>query len=97
MTIDPATRKAIDKSVDVWISSAKLMKLGSTRLKKIWKFKNADDFIYGYAIGQLEGYAYGVYFGLTKKIPTSEETIEIKEIVEIRAKEIRKEIWSEGS
>ena len=53
------------------------------------EFKSGSDFIYGYLVGQMEGYIAGMIVGRYGKIPDAGETKEIRKMVEVRAKEIR--------
>ncbi len=89
MVLGPQIRKEIESAIKNWCPNVTLLKKGELRLQKIWKFKSGSDFIYGYLVGQMEGYIAGLIVGRHGKIPDSEESKEIRKMVEERAKEIR--------
>ena len=89
MVLGPLIRKEIESAIRGWCPNVTLLKKGESRLQKIWKFKSGSDFIYGYLVGQMEGYIAGIIVGRHGKIPDSEESKEIRKMVEVRAKEIR--------
>ncbi len=94
MVLGPYIRKEVESAIKNWCPNVTLLKKGESRLQKIWKFKNGSDFIYGYLVGQMEGYIAGFIVGRHGKIPDSEENKEIRKMVEIRAKEIRQVMLS---
>ena len=57
--------------------------------KKIWKYENQFDFLYGEAVGTLIGMSIGMFLITYRRRATMDELYEIKEIVEFHAKEIR--------
>lgn len=89
MVLGPYIKKEIENAMKNWCPNVTLLKKGEPRLQKVWKFKNGSDFIYGYLVGQMEGYIAGLIFGRHGKIPDPEESREIRKMVEVRAKEIR--------
>lgn len=89
MVLGPYIKKEIENAMKNWCPNVTLLKKGESRLQKVWKFKNGSDFIYGYLVGQMEGYIAGLIFGRHGKIPDPEESKEIRKMVEVRAKEIR--------
>lgn len=89
MVLGPYIRKDIESSIKNWCPNVTLIKKGELRLQKVWKFKNGSDFIYGYLVGQMEGYIAGLIVGRYGKIPNVEESKEIRKMVEVRANEIR--------
>jgi hypothetical protein len=89
VVLGPYIRKEIDGAIKNWCPYVTILKKGESRSQKVWKFKNGSDFIYGYLIGQMEGYIAGLIVGRHGKIPDAEESKEIRKMVEIRAKEIR--------
>ncbi|MGI0006611.1 MAG: hypothetical protein ACREAR_01285 [Nitrosotalea sp.] len=89
MVLGPHIRKEIEGAIKNWCPNVTLLKKGELRLQKIWKFKSGSDFIYGYLVGQMEGYIAGLIVGRHHKIPDSEESKEIRKMVEERAEEIR--------
>ena len=89
MVLGTYIRKEIDSAIKNWCPNVTLLKKGESRSQKVWKFKSGSDFIYGYLVGQMEGYIAGLIVGKHGKIPDAEENKEIRKMVEIRAKEIR--------
>ncbi|MEO9307971.1 MAG: hypothetical protein ABI342_06655 [Nitrososphaera sp.] len=89
MVLEAYIRKELESAVKNWCPNITLIKKGESRLQKVWKFKNGSDFIYGYLVGQMEGYIAGLVVGRYGKIPDVEESKEIRKMVEVRAKEIR--------
>ena len=89
MVLGPDIRKEINGTIKNWCPNVTLLKKGESRSQKVWKFKSGSDFIYGYLVGQMEGYIAGLIVGKHGKIPDADENKEIRKMVEIRAKEIR--------
>ena len=89
MTLDPHIRIEVDNAIKNWCPNVTLLKKEESRSQKVWKFKSGSDFIYGYLVGQMEGYIAGMIVGKYGKIPDASETKEIRKMVEVRAKEIR--------
>ncbi|HEX5457194.1 MAG TPA: hypothetical protein VFX64_02280 [Candidatus Nitrosotalea sp.] len=89
MVLGPYIKKEIENAIKNWCPNVTILKKGESRLQKVWKFKSSSDFIYGYLVGQMEGYIAGLIVGRHGKIPDSEESKEIRKMVEVRAKEIR--------
>lgn len=89
MVLGPHIRKDMESAIKNWCPNVTLLKKEESRSQKVWKFKSGSDFIYGYLVGQMEGYIAGLIVGRYEKIPNAEESKEIRKMVEIRAKEIR--------
>ncbi|MDE1769580.1 MAG: hypothetical protein KGI28_03365 [Thaumarchaeota archaeon] len=89
MVLNQQIRKEMDDAIKNWCPNVTLLKKEESRAQKVWKFKSGSDFIYGYLVGQMEGYIAGLIVGKHGKIPDAEESKEIRKMVEIRAKEIR--------
>lgn len=89
MVLGPEIKKELENAIKNWCPNVTILKKGETRLQKVWKFKSGSDFIYGYLVGQMEGYIAGLIVGRHGKIPDADESKEIRKMVEVRAKEIR--------
>lgn len=89
MVLSPDIKIEIENAIKNWCPNVTILKKGESRLRRVWKFKDGSDFIYGYLVGQMEGYIAGFIVGKHDKIPDTEESSEIRKMVEIRAKEIR--------
>ena len=89
MVLGPYIRKEIDGAIKNWCPNVTLLKKDESRSQKVWKFTSGSDFIYGYLVGQMEGYIAGLIVGKHGKIPDADESKEIRKMVEIRAKKIR--------
>ncbi len=89
MVLDLSIKQGVESAIKNWCPNVTMLKKGEARLKKVWKFENSPDFIYGYLVGQMEGYIAGFIVGKYGKVPTTEENREIRKMVEIRAIEIR--------
>jgi hypothetical protein len=94
MVLDLHIRKDVESAIKNWCPNVTLLKKEESRSQKVWKFKSGSDFIYGYLVGQMEGYIAGLIVGRYHKIPDAQESKEIRKMVEIRAKEIRHAITS---
>lgn len=89
MVLSSEIRIEIESAIKTWCPNVTILKKGESHLKKVWKFNHGSDFIYGYLVGQMEGYIAGFIVGRHGKIPDTIESSEIRKMVEIRAKEIR--------
>ena len=89
MVLGPEIKKELENAIKNWCPNVTILKKGETRLQKVWKFKSGSDFIYGYLVGQMEGYIAGLIVGRHGKIPDADESKEIRKMVEVREKEIR--------
>jgi hypothetical protein len=92
LVLEPQIKKELENAIKNWCPNVTLLKKSESRLQKVWRFKNGSDFIYGYLVGQMEGYIAGLVVGRHGKIPDAEENKEIRKMVEVRAKEIRQVI-----
>lgn len=97
MVLDLSIKQGVENAIKNWCPNVTILKKGEIRLKKVWKFQNSSDFIYGYLVGQMEGYIAGFIVGKYGKVPTAEENREIRKMVEIRAMEIRNAMLGKGS
>jgi hypothetical protein len=95
LVLEPQIREELENAIKNWCPNVTLLKKSESRLQKVWRFKNGSDFIYGYLVGQMEGYIAGLVVGRHGKIPDAEESKEIRKMVEVRAKEIRQVITSQ--
>jgi hypothetical protein len=97
LVLDLFIKQGVENAIKNWCPNVTILKKGEIRLKKVWKFQNSSDFIYGYLVGQMEGYIAGFIVGKYGKVPTSDENREIRKMVEIRAMEIRNAMLGKGS
>lgn len=95
LVLGPYIKKEIENAIKNWCPNVTLIKKSESRLQRVWRFKSGSDFIYGYLVGQMEGYIAGLIVGRHGKIPDAEESNEIRKMVEVRAKEIRQVISSQ--
>ncbi len=80
----------VEHTTKAWIAFAPYIVRGTDVPKRIWKFKNESDFLYGLIVGMIQGDVYKQfrdnYLG---RRPDEEESMEIKEIIESHGEEIR--------
>ena len=93
MSFDPEVHQVIEKNVSEHIEGIPTL-LGEIlpQMKKIWKFEDSFNFAYGWYVGRLECHAQHIFFDNMGRWPEGEEIMEIKEIIEVRGKEIRDKI-----
>ena len=60
----------------------------SPRIGEVWKCQNTGDFLCGFFVGEMVGSALSAFQVFHKREPTSDEHMEIVEIVEKFSKEI---------
>lgn len=65
----------------------------SKKYKQIWKFEHESDFFYGHMIGNIEGAATVFFMNEYNRKLTMDEINEVKEIIEVHAKEFRDKIY----
>jgi hypothetical protein len=94
MTLSTLIRKEVENAMKNWCPNVGLLKRGESHLQKVWKIKYGSDFIYGCLVGQMEGYIAGFIAVRHGKFPVIDEKSEIRKMVEVRAKEIRKAVSS---
>lgn len=93
MSVDSEVYEIIQKNIQEHIAGIHTM-LNEIlpQMKKIWKFDNDYNFAYGWYIGRLECHAQHTFFDNVGRWPEGDEIMEIKEIIELHGKEIRKKI-----
>jgi len=62
------------------------------RHKSVWKYQNAWDFMYGQEVGFLHGWFIGYWGAERGGKPTDEEIVEINELVEEYALQLREKL-----
>ncbi len=93
MSFDPEVHNVIEKNIQEHIKGIPtLLKEILPQMKKIWKFDDSFNFAYGWYIGRLECHAQHTFFDNMGGWPQGEEIMEIREIIELHGKEIRKKI-----
>lgn len=61
----------------------------SPRITQVWSCKSPGDFLCGFFVGEMVGSALSAFQIVHKREPTSDEHLEIIELVEGRSKEIK--------
>lgn len=88
--LNPTFQRELNQYIKDYLEFMRYWKKGgSTKAKQAIKYENPYDYFYGYAIGQIEGFALGFYQGLYNKHPADEDHREIMEIIEVHYKEMR--------
>jgi len=59
-------------------------------MKTVWKYQNDHDFLYGWCIGRLEYILYNEFKILGGKTTPDEDWFIIKDLIELRRKQINK-------
>ncbi len=88
MTLNPEFKKQtillIEQTLELYKNSG-----ASPRINDIWKVERTGDFLCGFFVGEMVGSALSAFQVFHKREPTSKEHMEIVEIVENYAKEIK--------
>ena len=93
MSFDPEVHDVISKNIREHIEGIPILLLEIfPQMQKIWKFTDSYNFAYGWYVGRLECHAQHIFFDNMGRWPEGEEIMEIKEIIEVRGKEIREKI-----
>ena len=93
MSFDPEIHDVIEKNVQEHIAGIPtLLREIFPQMQKVWKFDDSYNFAYGWYVGRLECHAQHIFFDNMGRWPEGEEIMEIKEIIEVRGKEIRDKI-----
>ncbi len=87
MTLDPEFREQTNKLVqDTLVLYEKAGT--SPRIADVWQSQNTGDFLCGFFVGEMVGSALSAFQIYHKREPTSQEHLEIVEIVEKHSKKI---------
>lgn len=93
MSFDPEVREIIQINIKEHINGIPiLLREILPQMQKVWKFDNAFNFAYGWYIGRLECHAQHIFFDEIGQWPEGEQLMEIKEMIEVKGKEIREKI-----
>ena len=88
MTLDPEftkqTTELIEQTLELYKTAGASPRVGET-----WNCENIGDFLCGFFVGEMVGSALSAFQIVHKREPTPEEHLEIIELVESRAKEIK--------
>ena len=88
MTLDPEfqqqTTKLIKETLELYKASG-----ASPRVGQVWDCKSVGDFLCGFFVGEMVGSALSAFQIVHKREPTADEHLEIIELVESHAKEIK--------
>lgn len=88
MTLDPEFKKQTNQLITQTLDLYK--KAGaSPRVSQVWECKNVGDFLCGFFVGEMVGSALSAFQVFHKREPSSEEHIEIIELVESYSKDIQ--------
>ena len=91
MALEKKDKKMLDTMIEEEISKIPglVRNLRLPQFQDAFQIKNEPEYVYGYLVGQMEGYIAGIIVGKYGKIPDIGESKEIRKMVEVRAKEIR--------
>jgi len=94
MITDSSIRKSVDEYVKRRLKTLPdEIAILYPQVKKIWKCDNVFDFLYGYCVGNLEAGTMRYLLKFRRASPsTIEETLEIREMIEIHRKELQETI-----
>lgn len=88
MTLDPEFKKQttnlIEQTLELYKSAG-----ASPRVSQVWNCENLGDFLCGFFVGEMVGSALSAFQIFHKREPTSDEHMEIIELVEEYSKEIQ--------
>ncbi len=88
MTLDPEfakqTTELIVQTLDLYKKSG-----ASPRVGQIWNCSSIGDFLCGFFVGEMVGSALSAFQIVHQREPSAEEHLEIIELVESHAKEIK--------
>jgi hypothetical protein len=88
MTLDSEftkqTTSLIEQTLDLYKSAGV-----SPRVGQLWNCQNIGDFLCGFFVGEMVGSALSAFQIVHKREPTAEEHMEIIELVESYAKDIK--------
>ncbi len=89
--LDDELRKLLRYSIESAITIFRNNEYDSIlpREKRKWKFENDHDWLYGYMIGSLESTCHFAFRMKMSIDPNQDEKLELDEIVEVYAKDIR--------
>ena len=89
MTLDTKFREQTDRLINETLELYKSAG-ASPRISQVWKCKNMGDFLCGFFVGEMVGSALSAFQVFHKREPTSDEHMEIVEIVEKYSDDITK-------
>lgn len=88
MTLDEEFKKQtiflVEQTLDLYKKAG-----ASPRISEVWKVERTGDFLTGFFVGEMIGSALSAFQIFHKREPTQEEHIDIVDIVEQHAEEIR--------
>jgi len=88
MTLDSEfakqTSSLIEQTLELYKSAG-----ASPRVGQLWDCQNVGDFLCGFFVGEMVGSALSAFQIVHKREPTAEEHMEIIELVESNAKDIK--------
>ena len=88
MTLDnefkEQTEKLVSETLELYKNAG-----ASPRIGDVWKCDNTGDFLCGFFVGEMVGSALSAFQIVHQREPTADEHLEIIELVESHAKEIK--------
>ncbi len=88
MTLDPEFQEQTSNLIRTTLDLYKNTDI-SPRVSEVWKTQNIGDFLCGFFVGEMVGSALSAFQIFHKREPSSEEHMEIVDIVEKYSKEIQ--------
>jgi len=88
MTLDPEFKEQTDKLIRDTLHLYKNAG-ASPRISEVWHCENTGDFLCGFFVGEIVGSALSAFQIFHKREPSPEEHMEMVELVENYAKEIK--------
>ncbi len=88
MTLDPEFTKQTTDLIEQTLELYKTVS-ASPRISQVWECKNIGDFLCGFFVGEMVGSALSAFQLFHKREPTNEEHMEIVDLVEKYANEIK--------
>jgi len=89
-TLDTDIRNILETVIENDLGAPKVPKERVPKLRRVWKCKQVQDFLYGHRVGYYKGLAEGMILERYQRQLSDEEDEEIFQIVQVYAKALRK-------